>query len=245
MTFNLDDGGLPGQFTPSSVTLPKDDPDLSVSVTVTYSAVASGIVVTPVASGNPNATKFTVGTPQPFDVVRVLQRASKGATSIGADTCTATSPDTNCGVAVLPNSFGSSVAALTVGAPATCGGKPCGASLVQFTAFLEDCPAGSVTCLPADLQPLYTQTNPATIIFRCDKTVCSNGGVNKFQVHFSYGSIGDLSLVAPACLVKGQSNDPSDQFGGACVDYINSTRDNAGDTLLYFNFLHDLRGSGF
>lgn len=229
VTFRLDDGGAPGDVSPPTVTLLRGT--LSVAQTVTYSEVASGITLTPVYGGKGKSPAFTVGQAQQFDIVRVLQFANKGQTSIGADTCTTDSPDTNCGIALLPNSFTSDAAALTVGAPAQCGGKTCGASLVQFTAGMA---AG-----------LYTQANPATMIFRCDKSVCGNAGVNKFKVHFSYAAAGDLSLVAPACLVKGQSNDPTDAFGGACVDYVNSTRDNAGDTLLYFYFLHDLRGSGY
>jgi hypothetical protein len=91
----------------------------------------------------------------------------------------------------------------------------------------------------ADLGTLYSRTNPATLIVGCDKSVCGNGGVSSFQL------LAQLKLdlapgLAPACPSKGQI-DPS---GPAyCVDYVQSKRDNAGDTWLYLLFADDVRGS--
>jgi hypothetical protein len=229
VVFRLDDGSAPGDLSPDRVTLPAGL--TSVQQEVSYSAVASGVTLTPVFGGKGKAPAFTVGVQQPFDIVRTLELATKGDTVLGDTTCTIDSPDTNCGIVMLPKSFTSEAAALTTGAPAAvCGTKPCAAALVQFTAAMEG---------------LYTAESPATIIFRCDKSLCGKGGVNKFTVYFSYASVGDLRHVAPACLVKGQANPDTDELDGACVDYVNSQRDNAGDTLLHFNFIHDLRGSGF
>ena len=94
---------------------------------------------------------------------------------------------------MLPLSFASERAALSTGATADqCAGSPCkaGSTVVQFIAALEG----------------YTAQAPATLIFRCDKTQCGNGGVNKFKVYYTYLSSGPLDTVAPACLLKGQAN---------------------------------------
>ena len=235
VTFNLDvsvaDGSPDGVLSPNQVTLPADA--LSVGATVSYSAVENGVTITPSVGGKGKPLSFTPTSSSPFDSLRTLQLADKGTTLFGADTCTTTTPETNCGIAMLPLSFASDRAALSTGATADqCAGSPCkaGSTVVQFIAALEG----------------YTAQAPATLIFRCDKTQCGNGGVNKFKVYYTYLSSGPLDTVAPACLLKGQANvDPATGEPVACVDYVNSSRDNAGDTLLYFNFTHDVRGSGF
>ena len=235
VTFNLvvtvADGSPDGVLSPNQVTLPANA--LSVAATVTYSAVENGVTITPSIGGKGKPISFTAVPSTPFDSLRTLQLADQGTTLFGADTCTTTTPETNCGVAVLPLSFASQRAALSTGATAgECAGGPCkaGSTVVQFIAALEG----------------YTAQSPATLIFRCDKTQCSNGGVNKFKVYYTYLSSGPLDTVAPACLLKGQANvDPATGEPVACVDYVNSSRDNAGDTLLYFNFTHDVRGTGY
>ena len=235
VTFNLDvtvaDGSPDGVLSPNQVTLPGGG--LTVGATVTYSAVENGVTITPSVGGKGKPISFTPVSSSPFDSLRTLQLADQGTTVFGADTCTTTTPETNCGIALLPLSFASQRAALSTGATAQqCSGGPCkaGSTVVQFIAALQG----------------YTAQSPATLIFRCDKTQCGNGGVNKFKVYYTYLSSGPLDTVAPACLLKGQANvDPVTGEPVACVDYVNSSRDNAGDTLLYFNFTHDVRGTGY
>ncbi|HKX68608.1 MAG TPA: hypothetical protein VJN29_15435 [Intrasporangium sp.] len=225
------DGSPDGVLSPNQVTLPANAP--SVPATVTYSAVENGVTITPSVGGKGKPISFTPVPSSPFDSLRTLQLADQGTTVFGADTCTTTTPETNCGIAMLPLSFASQRAALSTGATADqCAGSPCkaGSTVVQFIAALQG----------------YTAQAPATLIFRCDKTQCGNGGVNKFKVYYTYLSSGPLDTVAPACLLKGQANvDPATGEPVACVDYVNSQRDNAGDTLLYFNFTHDVRGTGY
>ncbi|MDV3222071.1 hypothetical protein [Intrasporangium sp.] len=229
VTFTLDvsvaDGSPDGILSPNQVTLPAKA--TSVAASVAYSAVENGVVITPSVGGKGKPIAFTAIPSMAFDSLRTLQFAQQGATTVGTDTCTTTTDETNCGVALLPLSFASARAALSTGATADeCAGRPCkaGSTVVQFIAALEG----------------YTAEAPATMIYRCDKSQCGNGGVNKFKVYYSYASSGPLSE-APACLVKNQAN----PGGEACVDYVNSQRDNAGDLLLYFHFTHDLRGTGY
>lgn len=239
VTFNLNPGldqngdGQPdaqaasGTFSPSQVTLLAKQS--SAVATVTYSAVENGVVITPSITGKGKTPTINAVTSAAFDSLRTLQkvRAGTGPQTIGADTCTATTQETNCGIAVLPQGTTSDFAALSTGTAAglQCGDRACksDATIVQFIAGMSG----------------YTFDAPATMIYRCDKTQCGNGGVTKFKVYYSYEPSGPLQ-VAEACLNKGQTNGDV-----ACVDYVNSQRDNAGDLLLYFNFLHDLRGSGF
>jgi hypothetical protein len=235
VTFNLgvtvEDGHPDGVLSPNQVTLLATQTE--AHATVSYSAVENGVVITPAVGGKGKPISFTPVSSSPFDSLRTLQLANQGTTVFGADTCTTTTPETNCGIAMLPLSFASQRAALSTGATAQqCAGGPCkaGSTVVQFIAALEG----------------YTAQSPATLIFRCDKTQCGNGGVNKFKVYFTYAFSGPLDTVAPACLLKGQANvDPVTGEAVACVDYVNSSRDNAGDTLLYFNFTHDVRGTGY
>jgi hypothetical protein len=225
------DGHPDGVLSPNQVTLPANTP--FVDTTVTYSAVENGVTITPSIGGKGKPISFTAVPSKAFDSLRTLQLAEQGTTVFGANTCTTETLETNCGVAILPLSFASERAALSTGATADqCGGSPCkaGSTVVQFIAALEG----------------YTAQSPATLIFRCDKTQCSNGGVNKFKVYYTYSSSGPLDTVAPACQLKGEANvDPATGEPVACVDYVSSSRDNAGDTLLHFNFVHDVRGSGF
>ncbi len=223
----LDSTPASGTFSPSQVTLLAKQ--YQAVATVSYSAVENGVVITPSIAGKGKTPAINAVTSAAFDSLRTLQKvtAGPGPQTIGADTCTATTQDTNCGIAVLPNGTSSSFAALSTGTAVgvQCDGKACNsqATIVQFIAGMSG----------------YTFDAPATMIYRCDKTLCGNGGVTKFKVYYSYQASGPLTA-APACINKGQTNGDV-----ACVDYVNSTRDNAGDLLLYFNFLHDLRGSGF
>jgi hypothetical protein len=237
LTVSVADRSPDGVLTPNQVTLPANQ--LSVDAVVSYSAVENGVVITPTVGGRGKPIDFTAVASSPFDSLRTLNFAARGATLFGNDTCTSTTPETNCGVALLPNSFGSSLAALSTGETAAeCGGGNCkaGSTVVQFIAGMKD----------ALGQDLYTPQSPATMIYRCDKSQCGNGGVNKFKVYYSYLSSGPLATEAPACQLKGQANvDPATGEAVACVDYVNSQRDNAGDLLLYFHFTHDLRGTGY
>jgi hypothetical protein len=83
----------------------------------------------------------------------------------------------------------------------------------------------------------YTTTSPATIVLSCDKKFCGKGSIQRNVPVFTQGGNTDLVGV-PACSAKGVAN-----AEGACVDYVQSTRDNAGDTHLWVLFTRDLRVS--
>lgn len=130
---------------------------------------------------------------------------------------------------------------------------PNGAESVQTTLTSQDCDFG-FTCRPgaagnvpslmvdgiANLGQLYTRTAPATLIVGCDKSICGNGGVKDFQLMAQLKN-DPFPQTAAACPSKGQiAPAPAPAF---CVDYVQSTRDNAGDLFLYLLFADDVRGS--
>jgi hypothetical protein len=87
----------------------------------------------------------------------------------------------------------------------------------------------------------YSATSPATVILSCDKIYCGNGAIKSNVPHLT--SLGNAPLEnVPACAAKGVGPAP-DSLVDACVDYVQSTRDNAGDTHLYVLFTRDMRGS--
>lgn len=228
-----------GALTPNTLTLRAGQTDAQTSVT--YSAVDNGVVITAVpVKKQPTVTSVPS---DPFDSLRTLEYADKGATSLGGNTCTQTTQESNCGVAVMPLSFSSDQAALSTGACSSGLNCKTGSTIVQFIANMGSFATGD---------SLYTQTSPATLIIRCDKTQCGNGGVTKFNIYYTLSATGPLNIQAPACLVKGQANPaPTDANGGPtgppvpCTDYVNSTRDNAGDLLLWLNFTEDIRSTGY
>ena len=73
----------------------------------------------------------------------------------------------------------------------------------------------------------YNRTNPIVVVAKCDKTKCGKGGVNKFSVSVQIRPTDPL-VTSTACASKGVV-DPGKDF---CTDYVQSSRDNAGDLLL-------------
>ena len=102
------------------------------------------------------------------------------------------------------------------------------------------CAAGGREVLQvlADLGPAYNHDNPATIVVKCDKSLCSGGGVPSYQLKVNLDPTGPLAD-APACVNKGVI-----QVGvTSCLDYAQSRRDGAGDLLLFWLVPRDARGS--
>jgi hypothetical protein len=102
------------------------------------------------------------------------------------------------------------------------------ARLVTAEASLKD----------ADGAPLYTATAPATFVLACDKSLCGQGGVGKFPVAIDVTNTGAFTQV-PDCPSKGVLGVGQT----ACLDTVQSTRDNAGDLYSVILFSHDIRGS--
>jgi hypothetical protein len=95
-----------------------------------------------------------------------------------------------------------------------------------------------VSLKDADGAPLYTATAPATFVLACDKTLCGQGGVDKFPVVIDLTNTGAFTQV-PDCPSKGVLGEGQT----ACRDTVQSTRDNAGDLYSVVLFTHDIRGS--
>lgn len=202
----------------------------TAQITTSLSTVANQVGLTVTVVSGP-AKGLTTGPPsagQRFDVLSELRFENSSANfqqGIGGDSncTTATKAAPVCGIVVLPNGAVSSQVLLSLGACDATYAK-CGStrgSVVQ-TLFADG--------------GLYSDTDPATLIVKCDKSLCGGGPIHDLVVNFSFGG-NDVLSAAAACPAKftigaGQ---------GACIDYVQSKRDGAGDTHLYALFAHDLR----
>ena len=81
-----------------------------------------------------------------------------------------------------------------------------------------------------------TGPHPFTFIAKCDKSLCAGKGIKSYKLKVSLDA-GVAPTTSPACTAKGVVN------AGAefCTDYVQSTRDGAGDVLLYLLFVRDAR----
>ena len=104
------------------------------------------------------------------------------------------------------------------------------------------CVSGDRTCLDSYVQALASvvgadRSNPATLIMKCDKTLCGGGAIKSKRLTVTL-TPGGPDVDAPACPAKGTVAPAPEKF---CVDYVQSTRDNAGDTILYLLFVEDAK----
>lgn len=211
-------------------------PANQVSVTVLAGSKKTGLTAS--SSDGSAAFKFIDGTQIPdqrFDVLSELHAPTTigpdgGTTGIGgdsADTCAnATASNPVCGILTLP--FGStSDVVLSLGA--------CDASYAQCGSA-----KGAVVQVLANLSdPRYTASSPATLVVKCDKSLCGTGAIQKVHLNFTLSGNGNLDQSALACPAKNTLG--PDQV--PCVDYVQSKRDGSGDTHLYLLFDQDMRTS--
>lgn len=229
ITANTSAGNAPS---PSTGVAPRGA--TSARLTTSLPRPANQVRVTVGVAGK-KARTVTPGTSSPaqaFDVLKELRLDTSApgtqfARGIGGDgeCASATREEPVCGVVLLPLGANSSQVLLSLGAcdSAYAG---CGSS------------RGSVVQTLADLDGLYSPTAPATIVVKCDKSLCGTGAIKSVQLSFSL--LGNAALEpAPACPAKNTVGSGQD----ACVDYVQSHRDGAGDTLLYFLFTRDARVS--
>lgn len=181
-----------------------------------------------------NSAVPTAKSPTVFDVLFFVEGDTAGTAyirNVGKDgaTCgevTAQAPF--CATVLLPNGAGNIVV----------GTGPCDDTTYTDCSNKKN---SFVLELLADLTGKYTAASPATVILSCDKIYCGNGAIKNNVPHLT--SLGNAPLEnVPACAAKGVGPAP-DSLIDACVDYVQSTRDNAGDTHLYVLFTRDLRGS--
>ena len=218
--------GGTGVFTPSRVSFPKGLNTFEFAVTYSKAEVGIQLNVSPAPSNGKASGLAQNNLSDPFEIQRTLITASAGspqlASGFGSDVCGQDSPEPLCGIAYLPNGISSEKAALAIAdcSPAV----PCspGSQIVSFLAGLG----------------AYSHTNPATVVLRCDKSLCGGGGVSSYTVQAAK-FWGEALTAAPACTDKGQvqAGEPY------CIDYVQSRRDNAGDLLLYWLVTDDLRGT--
>ena len=217
-----------GTLSPSTGIAPKGA--TSTRLTTSLSAAANQVALTVGVATGRGAKEVAPGTSstgQLFDVVSQLRfedSTTNFAQGIGGDAnCTnATKSAPVCGIMILPKGAASDVL-LSLGA---CDG----------TAYTTCGTRGSVVqTLFAD-GGLYSNTAPATLLMKCDKTLCGTGAIQRVPAYFSLGGNDALQLV-PACPAK-------DTLGAGqqmCVDYVQSQRDGSGDTYLSILFTRDAR----
>jgi len=202
----------------------------TAQITTSLSTVANQVGLTVTVVSGP-AKGLTTGPPsagQRFDVLSQLRFESSSTNftqGIGGDAnCTnATKAAPVCGIVVLPSGAASSQVLLSLGA--------CDATYVKCGST-----RGSVVqTLFAD-GGLYSDSFPATLVLKCDKTLCGGGSIQDMVVNFSFGGNDPLGAT-PACPAKATIGAGQ----GACVDFVQSKRDGAGDTHFYVLFAHDLR----
>lgn len=185
-----------------------------------------------------SARSRVTGTSAPFDVliesdaVNTDKRTSTGGDGGTVDGCTATLANPVCADLLPPTSSGFSA----------------GGQLSRGLCSTSD------ICKNSYIQPLVAFTadnqDPATLVMKCDKKLCGTGAIQRQVLNVTLSpnpqSAFGGDLVAPACPAKGVVGyDPGQPYGAGnspfCIDYVQSTRDNAGDTILYLLFVLDLK----
>ncbi len=229
-----------GTLTPSTGVAPRGQ--TSVTLTTSLAEPANQVSLTVAVAGGKAARTVTPGTSstdQLFDVVSELrfEDSAEGQSfrqGIGGDAecTTATRANPVCGIVILPKGATSPQVLLSLGVCdsnyARCGSTK--GSVVQTLADLTR----------PDNTNLYTQTAPATILMKCDKSLCGTGSIQSKTLSFSREGNAPLET-APACPAKGVVGPDPDDI--ACVDYVQSKRDGSGDTHLYLLFTEDARVS--
>lgn len=218
-----------GTLTPSTGIAPKGE--TSAHLTTSLSSAANQVALTVSVPGKgkrpSDVAPGTSSAGQLFDVVSQLRfedSATDFSQGIGGDgNCTeATRQDPVCGIVLLPKGANSQVL-LSLGvcdsAYAGCGSDK-----------------GSVVQTLADLSALYSKADPATIVMKCDKSLCKGGAIQNFHLSFSFSGNDALGTAQP-CPAKGTIGADQD----ACVDYVQSKRDGSGDTHLYLLVPRDVR----
>jgi hypothetical protein len=224
-------GAGPGN-TPGPATGVAPAKETSATLTTSLPLPANQVSITVSAPGLNGSNAVAPGTSAVFDVLADIELydAEAGVAFSqgigGARNCTeATEEKPVCGVLMLPNGAASSQVLLSQGR--------CDTTYGGCTS-----PRGSVIQALADLESLYTTTAPATILVKCDKSLCGNGSLK--DVRPGYSLLGNAPLQpAPDCPSKGTLGEDQE----VCVDYVQSNRDNAGDSLLYLLFTKDARVS--
>lgn len=251
----FDAGGFPAAFTKdTTLTVSTSVGTLTTSAGVAPKGATSATIPTSL-TGAVNQVALTVGagsgrkalTPGTsyndeqdlrFDVLTDISSPLPGSTLEagfgGANSCEEATPSAPvCEILVLPRGAGSTVL-LSVGACDTSKGStyaPCyrGAKGVVGGAVPQ--------ALFAQPSEPYTVSSPATVIVKCDKTLCGGGPIRNLTVLNSLKGNDPLAAPPAPCPAKGVMA----TAGIPCVDYVQSKRDGSGDTHLYLLTDGDIR----
>ena len=217
----------------STTTVPKDALSADLTTSAFTSAVNRTTVTVSVPSSKGKGAIAAKTSPTVFDVLLTLDaQESAGSGYVrnigkdGADCGEVTATNPMCATVILPFGAASNV---------VLGTGVCGPSTDAAYTQCDANRGAFVLELLADLGPLYTPQSPATVILSCDKKYCGNGSIQRNVPSFTPGGNSPLVKLAP-CTAKGVA-----PATGACVDYVQSTRDNAGDTHLWVLFAEDAR----
>ena len=202
-------------------------------------AVANGVVLTATPVERTALRALGTGSSMAFDVVKdtalvpvPANRDPVVVTKTGVP-CQPTPEVKTCVDVLLPRGL---VTANVFFSTGSCDGVGCSK------------PGLDVLQVLADIKGLYTKPAPATLVVKCDKSLCEGGGIKQYVLRASLDPTGPLSPV-PACAVKGvidpdvTPDDPTDTEIESCVDYVQSKRDGSGDTYLYWLITRDARMS--
>ena len=221
-------GSLGGTLTG---TIPKNSSQGTISG-ATYSLFANGVVLEVRSTGglSLSAGRTTV------NVARTAVKATatpRSALDVTDPACVVPSSAVPvCGYLKLPNG-GNGTVLLSVG---SCVG------IVSCFAGSQTPPPGLVSAVVSlkdeNGAPLYDKAHPATFVLGCDKSLCSNGGVPKFDVLVDVTDTGAFAKADP-CPSKGVLGAGQT----ACLDTVQSKRDGAGDLFSVVLFDYDIRSS--
>lgn len=223
----------PGALNTTTVTMPAGVSSHTFDG-LSYAPFGNHVTVTAAVSAKGSKTSAIAATPSnAFDVLQTLKfdNANVGVPfqdGAGPAACaTVSATDPICGVLVLPHGASTQVL-LSTGA---CTGIGCNTK-GTVTQVIADLTAGDGT-------PLYSRTDPATLVVRCYRTVCGSGGVSKLLgVAAGSNQNGALSQ-APPCPAK-HTIGASQLY---CTDQVQNSRDNADESSIYILFFDDFRGS--
>lgn len=191
--------------------------------------VANGVVLTVRPVDRKAARDLGTGSSDPFDVVTDTELVKVAAgnqplvvTKSGVP-CEPTAEVQTCVDVLLPAGLVTDNVFFSTG---SCDGVNCRN------------PGLDVLQVLADIDGRYSKESPATLVVKCDKSLCGGGAIQRNLLYASLEPTGPLATV-PACAAKGVIG--ADQ--ASCVDYVQSKRDGSGDTYLYWLITRDARMS--
>lgn len=167
-----------------------------------------------------------------------LTNAVKGNQPVGIAGCKTTQSNPTCATLIVPDAAGAALLSTSRCRP----GEPC-RSLGPVSTLVGQ----ALIALPSTV----SVTNPATLVLTCDKYLCGQGGVSQLApLYVDLVNTGELVQTLP-CPAKGVIGSGPEfvvtggdaKQGRACTDYVQSHRDNAGDTMMYLLFDYDVRVS--